>query len=98
MESFIELFGLDPTAIAILIPVIIASGNFFKRVLDLKGKQNLIAIGIMSAVFSVLVFHPDIWAVLSGMVVTFVLSSGLWETGKILAHKRGTPSTRESGQ
>lgn len=98
MESLIDLFGLDSITIAVLVPVVIAGGNFFKRVLDLKGKQNLIAIGIMSTVFSILAFRPDIWAVASGAVVTFVLSSGFWETGKILAHKRGTPSTREGGQ
>jgi len=86
MEQFAMLIGFDPELLLWVPPIIMALSNAFKKWMSLKGWLCFIPT-IVLAFLVAFKIGGDWYGVTVGTILFAGLSSGVWESGKILAHK-----------
>jgi hypothetical protein len=95
LNSFAELFGVNPLNALIVSPTILAIVAIFKEQFGLQSKANLIVSAGLALVFNLMIYWFQPVPVIVGTLICWVGASGGWAAGKQLAHKVGVPSTHK---
>lgn len=94
-ESLYDTLGVDAKYVVMVAPVVIIILNFFKDMAGISGKkQLLIASGIISAGFGLNALSDPVGFFFTSLAI-WITAIGLWKSGKKLAHKLGTPSSKK---
>ena len=94
-ETLYDTLGVDAKYVAMAAPAVIIVINFFKDVAGIAGKkQLLITSGVISVGFGLNAL-PDPLGLFFTSLAVWIAAIGLWKSGKKLAHKFGTPSSKE---
>lgn len=89
LNKLTELLGIDLGVLLVCTPIVIAFVNWAKTKLELKGKWNLLVGFILSFALVLLIYLPNIQAVIVNGILLWGLSVGVWDSAKIVAHKAG---------
>lgn len=87
IDKAVQYFGLDPATLLIFPALIVALISILKTFFNLAGKSIFFAAMIVSCLLSWYAYRPQLETIIAGSLIYLILSIGLWEAAKKLAHK-----------